>query len=88
MTQNESVIQICYAEYFVKSTKVKAGLHARPQGIGVRYYIELEQQDVREICDLGTDIRAARELFLRVVWGGVSACTLADVVQDYAGTLF
>lgn len=88
MTQNQSDLQVCYAEYFVRNSKVTAWLLARPQGLTVRYEIVLEQEGERGICDLGTDARAARELYMRVVWGAVSLCTLADVVQDHSGTLF
>lgn len=88
MKQTESDMQICFAEYLVGNSRVKAALLARPQGVDVRYQIVLEQEGERETCDAGTDICTARELFLRVVWGGVSICTLCDVAEDYAGTHF
>lgn len=88
MKQTESDLQICHAEYLVGNSRVRATLLAQPQGVDVQYRIVLEQEHERATCDAGNDIRAARELFLRVVWGGVSICTLFDVVEDYAGTLF
>lgn len=88
MTQNQSELQVCYAEYFVGDHKVRATLQARPQGLTVRYEIVLEQDGEIGICDLGTDACSARDLYMRVVWGAVSLCTLADVVQDHSGTLF
>lgn len=88
MKQIESELQICHAEYLVGNSRVNAALLARPQGVDVRYQIVLEQEGESETCDAGTDIGAARELFLRVVWGGVSICTLFDVAEDYAGTHF
>lgn len=88
MAQNESDLQICYAEYFVGNSKVRAWLWAVRAGLDIRYEIELEQAGERQRCEVGARARQARELFLRVVWGGVSLCTLADIVEDRSGTLF
>lgn len=88
MLDGESQTHLCCAQYTVGNTCVHAALHAHIEGLGVRYTIVLEQQDQTEECDAGDDARIARELFLRVVFGGVSACTLADVAEDYLGTHF
>lgn len=88
MIHDDSQTQMCCAQYHVGAACVHATLHALPQGLGIRYAIVLEQQDQTEECDIGCDAQIARELFLRVVFGGVSACTLADVVEDYLGTHF
>ena len=88
MKQSESEMQICCAEYLAGYSKVKAVLLAHPLGMDVRFEIVLEQEGERAVCDAGMDLCAARELFFRVVWGGVSICTLFDVAEDYAGTIF
>lgn len=88
MEQNESDVQLCYAEYLVGGSQVKAKLIAMPEGMGMRYRLVMEQEQQSGSCDLGSELNAARELFLRVVWGGVSLCTLSDVVEDAWGTLF
>lgn len=88
MLRDGSQTQICCAQYLVGNTCVHAVLHAYPDGLGVRYVIVLEQKDQTETCDVGRDAQMARELFMRVVFGGVSACTLADVAEDYLGTHF
>lgn len=88
MARSESDTQICYAEYFAGHVRIKAWLLAKSEGLKLWHKIILEQEDEQACCDLDMDTRAARELFLRLVWGGVSACTLADIVEDYSGTHF
>jgi len=88
MVQIESDMQLCYAEYYVGGSQVKAALVAAREGIGMRYRLVMEQEQQSRICDLGGELNAAREIFLCVVWGGVSLCTLSDVVEDCLGTLF
>ena len=88
MTQNESQMQVCCAQYDAAGIKVRATLLAQPEGIGVQYAIALEQEGERTVCPVCDDVRIAREIYLRVVFGAVTACTLADVVEDYMGTIF
>ncbi len=88
MTQNESQMQICCAQYDAAGIKVWAKLLAQPEGVGVRYAIALEQNQEVTVCPICDDVRIAKEIYLRVVFGAVTACTLADVVEDYMGTIF
>ncbi|MBQ7379385.1 MAG: hypothetical protein IJW70_06845 [Clostridia bacterium] len=88
MTQNESEIQICCAQYNAAGIMIRARLLAQPEGIGAQYVIALEQEGELTVCHIGSSMQAAREIFLRVVFGGVTACTLTDVVEDYMGTIF
>jgi hypothetical protein len=88
MAEQKSEMQVCYARYFVGAHRIEAELFAQPDGMDVRYQMTLIQESERVTCDLGTCQNAAKQLFLRVVYGGVSACTLQDVVEDYMGTIF
>ncbi len=88
MSQSESDVQICCATYKAGSIEVKAYLITQIEGVRQHYMILLEQQGECAKCDLGTDLYSARALFFDVVFGGVTACTLQDVVEDRMGTLF
>lgn len=88
MTHHESKQQICAAFYHVGSTQVKAQLFCESEGIAQRYRILLEHGEERQSCDLGTDLLQARGLFMEIVFGGVTVCTLSDVIEDRMGTLF
>ena len=80
--------QICNAVYKVGGMEVKAILFANAQGMTMHYGICLEHEGERQTCDLGTDSMQARRLFFDVVFGGVTVCTLQDVIEDRMGTLF
>lgn len=88
MTKHQAPEQICMAQYSAGRIKVKAFLLALRTGVQNRYEIVLEQPDERVSCEVGTDLLQARSLFLDVVFGGVTACTLPDVIEDRMGTLF
>ncbi len=88
MMHHESDEQICSASYRAGTVEVTASLLARAEGMTLRYWIVLEQAGDGQTCDLGTDIMSARKLFFDVVFGGVTACTLQDVIEDRMGTLF
>lgn len=88
MTEQKTDMQVCYARYYAGAHRIEAELLAQPDGMGVRYHLSLFEESERVTCDLGTHEDAAKQLFLRVVYGGVSPCTLHDVVEDYMGTLF
>ncbi len=88
MTHHESDEQIFCVTYRAGQIVVKASLIARREGMVARYGIMLEQEDECGVCDLGTELPFAKQLFFDVVSGGVTACTLADIVQDRSGTLF
>jgi hypothetical protein len=68
--------------------EVKAILFAGAQGMMMHYGICLEHEGERGTCDLGTDLMQARRIFFDVVFGGVTVCTLQDVIEDRRGTLF
>ena len=80
--------QICNAVYKVGSMEVKAILFANAQGMTMHYGICLENEGDSLACDLGTDLMQARKMFFDVVFGGVTVCTLQDVIEDRMGTLF
>lgn len=80
--------QICCAQYKAGSIEVKVTLLAHAEGVGHRYQILLEQPGECARCDLGDALVPAKKLFFDIVFGGVTACTLADVVEDRMGTLF
>ncbi len=80
--------QICNAVYKVGSMEVKAILFANAQGMTMHYGICLEHEGESLACDLGTDLMQARKMFFDVVFGGVTVCTLQDVIEDRMGTLF
>ena len=80
--------QICCATYKAGSLEIKASLCARYVGIALAYIVILEQQGESTECALGSDPEQARRLFFDVVFGGVTACTLHDIVEDRMGTLF
>jgi hypothetical protein len=88
MTPCKTEEQICSAVYRVGSMEVKAILFAGAQGMMMHYGICLEHEGERGTCDLGTDLMQARKIFFDVVFGGVTACTLQDVIEDRMGTLF
>ncbi len=88
MTLDKADAQICSAVYKVGSIEVKAILFVISEGVTMRYGICLEHGEERQTCALGTDLLGARKLFFDVVFGGVTACTLQDVVEDRMGTLF
>ena len=80
--------QICNAVYKVGSMEVKAILFANAQGMTMHYGICLKHEEESLACDLGTDLMQARKMFFDVVFGGVTVCTLQDVIEDRMGTLF
>ena len=88
MIQQQIDGQICCASYHVGDIKIQARLLERHAGVQKHYSIELCQADERTVCELGSDFLRARGIFLDVVFGGVTACTLQDVVEDRMGTLF
>ncbi len=88
MTQYKAEEQICSAIYQVGEIEIKARLIARRVGLVQQYSIMLEQGGECTVCEIGSDPMSARKLFFDVVFGGVTACTLADVVEDLTGTLF
>lgn len=88
MMHDHGAEHICTAQYRAGNMEIKAVLVSCRQGLEPRYGILLEQPGERASCELGTDIMTARKLFFDVVFGGVTACTLADVVEDRLGTIF
>ena len=88
MTPCKTEEQICSAVYRVGSMEVKAILFAGAQGMMMHYSICLEHEGEIGTCDLGTDLMQARKIFFDVVFGGVTVCTLQDVIEDRMGTLF
>ncbi len=88
MINQDVAEQICCATYKAGDLEIKAILHARYVGLAHQYSMILEQQGESTECALGSDIEQARRLFFDVVFGGVTACTLHDVVEDRMGTLF
>lgn len=88
MANQESDGQMCCASYYVGDVRVEARLLAKSAGLQQQYSIELVQSDERTLCEVGCDLMHARTLFLDVVFGGVTVCTLQDVIEDRTGTLF
>ena len=88
MSNDQSHEQICCATYKAGQIEVKASLLAQHAGMETEYGILLEHRDERAVCSLGSDLLRARQLFFDVVFGGVTACTLSDVIEDRMGTLF
>ena len=88
MMQQKSDAQMCSASYHVGDIKIEARLLERCVGLQKQYMIELCQADECTVQALGSDFAQARGLFLDVVFGGVTACTLQDVIEDRMGTLF
>ena len=82
MTMNENDGQICCASYRVGDMMVNARLLTRQSGLQMHYYIEMWHADERAEYELGSDFMRARELFLDAVFGGVTVCTLQDVIED------
>ena len=82
MTNQASDTQMCCASYHVGEMVVKARLLEHRAGLQTHYSIELWQDDECAECDLGCDFMRARGLFLDVVFGGVTVCTLHDVIED------
>ena len=74
--------QICCATYRVGDIKVRASLLAAQQGVKHQYSILLEHEGERALCEIGTQMQLAKRMFFNVVFGGVTACTLSDVVED------
>ena len=75
--------QICCATYKVGDIEVRASLLAAQQGVKHQYSILLEHEGERALCEIGTQVQLAKRMFFNVVFGGVTACTLADVAEDY-----
>lgn len=88
MAIQNSEQQICCATYTVGKIELRASLLARRVGIQEQYRIVIEQQGECAACSFFGDVQLARSLFCDVVFGGVTACTLQDVVEDRTGTLF
>ena len=88
MNHHELAKTVCSAQYKAGELEIKATLFAHTEGLQQNYGILLEQQGERVTCELGSDRGAASALFFDVVYGGVTTCTLNDVVQDRLGTLF
>lgn len=80
--------EICCARYKAGDMDVQATLLVRAYGVGHCYQIMLEQEGECARCDLGDALEPAKKLFFDIVFGGVTACTLADIVEDRMGTLF
>ena len=74
--------QICCAKYRVGDIEVRASLLAAQQGVKHQYSILLEHEGERALCEIGTQMQLAKRMFFNVVFGGVTACTLSDVVED------
>ena len=88
MIYDQSAEPICTAQYRAGSIEIRAVLLEYPEGANKRYGIRLEQAEECVTCELASDLLQARRLFFDVVFGGVTACTLCDVVEDRMGTLF
>ena len=82
MKNREQDARICCAQYRVGDLEIEVTLLARTQGVGQVYCILLEQPGERMCCEVGDALLSAKRLFFDVVYGGVTACTLADVVED------
>ena len=87
MTIQESDGQMCCASYHVGQIVVKARLLEHCAGLQKHYSIEIVQNEERAVCELGCDFMRARGLFLDVVFGGVTVCTLHDVIEDRLGAV-
>ena len=87
MTQQNSDGQMCCASYRVGNVTVKARLLETHAGLQKQYSIVLQQEDECKTCEVGSNFVHARALFLRVVFGGVTVCTLQDVVEDVRAAL-
>ena len=87
MTHQNADGQICCASYRVGNETVKARLLETQAGLQKQYSIALQQEDECKTCEVGEDLVRARALFLQVVFGGVTVCTLQDVVEDAGAAL-
>ncbi len=88
MTQEDWQTELCSAQYHVGNIRIDARLVAQPVGMGERYAITMAQEGESACFDLGENRDAARSIFLRVVYGGVTLCTLEEIIEDAWGTLF
>ena len=77
--------QICCATYTVGDMEIKAHLYAVTVGLQEQYWICLDQQGERITCECGKDATNVKALFCDIVFGGVTACTVCDVIEDWLG---
>ena len=82
MATQDTKSPICCATYTVGEREVKASLYTIPTGLEEQYCIILEQQGERVACEFQGEARRVRALFCDVVFGGVTPCTLCDVIED------
>ena len=80
--QSQQNGQVCCATYKAGEIEIKATLLVKEQGAQQQFSIVLEHEGERAFCEIGTQALLAKKVFFDVVFGGVTACTLSDVVED------
>ena len=82
MEERKSEYLLCRAQYAVQASELTVCLYAYPIGIVFEYALEIHQEHASERCRIGRDAELARRLFCQILFGGVTACQLNDVIGD------